>query len=981
MRDFLAVALRLALAGAALAPAALFADRVTTGELEVRLYTPPTLADDEATGVVVTGPGLVRAREMAIEGLGPLVFLSLPPGVYEVETVPGAGYRPGTAEVRVGERTRVVLEAIDPIYATVTVDYSEGVLGGSMSGVRPQAEELERLPISRDYRAFTQVVPGVTVVPNASGTELPIEPSSKAGNNYHDRGARPGSQDNTYTFDGFDFTGIASGQGDVAFHAGVIAEQQVVTAGVPAEMPGGAGMVVNVLTRSGGPQLAGSAEVYLLDSSMYSSYDTDDQRLHLTREDRVDAGLTFGGPLVKDRLWFFAAGQDRRNDDEVALSPSASPTPASTIFELIRRNTFGKLSYAPAPGRLVIAAYYHEPRETRGTRNPNVPLLRYSRGKDTFSLGSLRWQSVLGGRHVVEAQAGRFDRVTTSVPEFPEAGPSNTIVFAPGVIVPAWQRQLGSSGASGRTDTERLQVGAQLSSLLGIEGQHRFSVGLQYHEWEEATGTTSPFDATLTSLARGLSGLTFGDARALGLLPPTEFDAILRALRANPTSAAFRTTDANGDGLVTEAELAAQRFGSTRDNQGGVNFLRTENVALGVNAIRQEAPTAFVEDEWRAGRWTLSGGLRIERRSYFASDGSTILEMDPDWLPRLGVAYDLTGRGRHLLSLAYGEYVDPLRTSMVRFAGNLTGSIFGEQVFLGDTWFTYRTRGSAVLNRDAGFAPNLRNSREQDTTLAYRLSGGRLQLVAQAYHRRDRHIVEDYDPSYFNPAVAGDLTLSPGDFGYGPEGPVGVNYFLANLVGAKRRAYGVDLGLDYSRDPRARISLQYSWKRAKGNSNSDEAADLQGDFLALDPRQPYMDGWLPGTIEHQVKLIASGRVWRGLDVGVVGYWSGGARYTEATIFRPTTHGIYYNFQRPDGSFVRTGDERQPSWWKTDLRLAYTFDTSRRFTLRATLDVYNVFDNQDVYLIEGGHNDPEFAFGEAKARVEPRHWQVGLRMTF
>jgi hypothetical protein len=125
-------------------------------------------------------------------------------------------------------------------------------------------------------------------------------------------------------------------------------------------------------------------------------------------------------------------------------------------------------------------------------------------------------------------------------------------------------------------------------------------------------------------------------------------------------------------------------------------------------------------------------------------------------------------------------------------------------------------------------------------------------------------------------------------------------------------------------DPRQEVELQIVEPCARadlitGHAVQDPCRRCAG-ILELDPRQPSMDGWLPGTIEHQVKVIGSGRVWRGL-------------------------------------------------------------ISRWFTLQATLDVHNVFDNQVVYLIEGGHNDPEVAFGEAKARVEPRHWQVGVRATF
>src|SRR5690606_16871371 len=134
------------------------------------------------------------------------------------------------------------------------------------------------------------------------------------------------------------------------------------------------------------------------------------------------------------------------------------------------------------------------------------------------------------------------------------------------------------------------------------------------------------------------------------------------------------------------------------------------------------------------------------------------------------------------------------------------------EVFIGTDWFNYRTRGSAVVRRDAGFAPNLENESEQEVELAYTADlGHSLGVLAQAWYRRDSNIIEDYDPAvYFNPAVAGDLALSPEQFGYGPGGPTDVNYFLGNLVGAKRHAWGLDLALQRRFAGSWSGALQYS---------------------------------------------------------------------------------------------------------------------------------------------------------------------------
>jgi hypothetical protein len=320
---------------------------------------------------------------------------------------------------------------------------------------------------------------------------------------------------------------------------------------------------------------------------------------------------------------------------------------------------------------------------------------------------------------------------------------------------------------------------------------------------------------------------------------------------------------------------------------------------------------------------------------------------------------------------------------MLRFAGNLSGSVFSEQLFLGGDWFGYRTRGAAELPRDAGFAPHLKNEEETEYQLTYaRQLTPRVDLLAEAWYREDHHLIEDYDPDvYFDPTVAGDLALTPATFGYPPSGPGSVNYFLANLVSGKREARGIDLAIDRHLAGPWQASFQYSWKDAEGNSNSDGAADLQGDFLVLDPRQPWMWGDLPGTIEHQVKAFGSYRLPFGLEVGGLVYWNSGAVFTEADIVRPTTHTIYYNHRREDGTYVGTGEQRHSGYATLDLRLRYFRQLAADWGLDLFLDVFNALDNQDPLRITEAHNNPDFSYREPRLLLEPRRYQVGVRVSF
>lgn len=917
---------------------------------------------------------------------GVAVLWLLPPGSFTVKvTRPDGSERRYSVALSQGSEVRLEDAAALRVEERVeVVEASPAVPSGAITATTVTLDEVDRVPVGRDYRAYVQLVPGVTVPPNSGGLETRYEPASKAGNDYHDRGALIGSRDNTWLLDGFDITGMASGTGDYTFSNEVILEEGVVTSGVPPEVPGGAGLVANVVTKSGGATFSGSLSLFLREPWMVADVDSDDPRLAIVEDDRYDAGLTLGGPVLRESLWFFLSGQQRSASEDVELSPSATPTPMTTEYGLRRRNGFLKLTGRPSDRDALVVSVFGETLDTRNSRDVNVPPNRYGRSDNESLLASLGYVRMLGATGALEARLGGWREVRDDVPQYPEEGPANTLLFEPGVVVPAWQRDLGSSGGGGRQTNRKLQADLSGSLLVEWQGTHQLKAGVGFARWQEENEAKPTFPGTLNSLAPHLLGITFDEARGLSFLPASEFDAILRALQESPGSAAFAAADANGDGVVTAAELGALRFSSTAGNRGGVNFLGNELVLAGVNNVASERFSLYLQDEWRKGRFTATAGVRVEQVTYVASDGSTILSMDPAFYPRLGLTYDPSGDGRQRLSLAYGEYPDPLLTPMIRFAGNLSGSIYGDQVFIGSDWFTYRTRGSSVLRRDAGFAPNLENEKETEVQLAYAADLGRtLAVLGQAWYRRDSNLIEDYDPAvYFNPAVAGDLVLSPGRFGYGPGGPTDVNYFLGNLVGGKREAWGLDLSVQRRFKGSWGGAVQYSYRRAKGNSNTNSAADLQGDFLDLDPRQPYMYGTQPGTIRHQVKVFGSWQSPIGPELGWLWYWNGGAAFTESTIFRPASHAIYYNHQAADGSYARTGDERHPSYDQLDLRLRQVFRLGKGLSLDLFLDVLNVLDDQSTIRVEEAHNHPEFTvYGEPRLLLEPRRFQVGARLSF
>src|SRR5690606_4638201 len=119
---------------------------------------------------------------------------------------------------------------------------------------------------------------------------------------------------------------------------------------------------------------------------------------------------------------------------------------------------------------------------------------------------------------------------------------------------------------------------------------------------------------------------------------------------------------------------------------------------------------------------------------------------------------------------------------------------------------------------------------------------------------------------------------------------------------------------------------------ASGNSNSDGNADLQGDFLYLDPRAPNVYGPQPGNIEHLVKLHGSYTFDNGLEVGAVYNWNSGLIYSQTFSqygrHTPVRVGAPYEFNGATTSWLApgtVGSETTDSYGTLDLRVKYTMD--------------------------------------------------------
>ncbi len=185
---------------------------------------------------------------------------------------------------------------------------------GSVSSL-VTSEQLHDLPLNgRNFESLISVAPGVSLVPSSLGrTTTGVANNPVYGNqdNYSVSGSRPVGTaillDNT-DISGFFNHGTGSGVTGAALGVDAIAEFQILTNTYGAQF-GGTGAVLNIASRSGTNTFHGSAYEFLrndvLDSRGYFDVDPNGKPTSAPPYRRNQFGGTFGGPIRKNKLFFF----------------------------------------------------------------------------------------------------------------------------------------------------------------------------------------------------------------------------------------------------------------------------------------------------------------------------------------------------------------------------------------------------------------------------------------------------------------------------------------------------------------------------------------------------------------------------------------------------------------------------------------------------------------------------------------------------
>ena len=234
---------------------------------------------------------------------------------------------------------------------TVTVTDESPALETARSQIAGtvEATEARALPMNgRNFLDLALLVPGVSPT-NIPSTQLFAETSAVPGNGLSVASQR--NLSNSFIVDGVSANDDAAGLAGIPLAVESVEQFQVITSGGQAELGRALGGYVNVVTRSGANALHGSAYWYLRDDSLNAANPLLGQTLPMHQN---QYGLSLGGPIAKDRTFFFA-NFEQRDLDQTGLTTITDANVAAV-------NT--RLAATDYPGLPVATGVYPNPVHT-----------------------------------------------------------------------------------------------------------------------------------------------------------------------------------------------------------------------------------------------------------------------------------------------------------------------------------------------------------------------------------------------------------------------------------------------------------------------------------------------------------------------------------------------------------------------------------------------------------------------------------------
>ena len=905
----------------------------------------------DAQGLVLPGV-TVTVRSAALQGLrstvtdvnGNYQILALPPGDYDVvfelsgfaavnemATVSlggDVGVNAAMAPAGVTEVIEVVGVVPTPIETTIT---SSNIT----------ADEVYALPVSRSPFAIAELQPGLTNnTPNAG--QLAINGAF--------------AYDNIYLVDGVDINDNLFGTANTLYVPDAIQETQVLTSGISAEYGRFSGGVINVITKSGGNDFSGSYRLNMYKPSWTSLTPFERDSGLEEREgdlgDNLSHEMTLGGPIVRDRLWFFYSGRFARVEE----TETFDDTGISFIDTDKNDRNQVKLTGSIRPGHTLSGSYMHNARtQNSPTFGFSVVPVTITEGRRPNDLFVTTYRGSLSDSVFAEVQYSqkRFG--------FRDSGGTSTDIFDSPIITRT--QALGHYNApyfdaTDPEDRNNRQLTGNVTWFLSSRtaGSHSLKAG-----FERYTSTN-----------------TGGNSQ-------TATDWVFRTDYAvGPDGSPLVDADDHLIPVFTPGPLTL-----------GLNWLATRGAKIDINTT-----SYFVNDEWALNEhFSFNLGVRGEVIDSEATPGNITTVDTSSVVPRLGVAYDPRGDGRFTIQSTYSHYAG--KYSEAQFAettnvgnpdlliGLYTGPPGqGRDFAPGFDVSNYYIVDGSFASQNVFLDQNLKSPLTKEFTVS---GGGTLgtdgYLKATYIRRRAGNFIEDF------------LDLSTGSTEIMHEGQsygTFVNQVFRNTDQLQRNYDALQFDGNYRVTSRFQLDGSYTVQlRNEGNFEGEATNQPAIPSVAFNypeiftPERNYPFGRLNDFQRHKVRIWGVYNLGLGPagDVDLGGIW----RYNSGLVYSLAATGVGLTDQQaaildelgyanmPTSQtlyFGERGSESYNGYGLLDLSVQYQLPIWRTAEPYFKFELYNVFNNDSLVAWDSTVN-PDYD-GPVDALGLPTTYEKGDR---
>jgi outer membrane receptor protein involved in Fe transport len=966
----------------------------TTGGITGKLVDASSSAPVADAVVIATSPSLQGEQTVVSDSTGSFELVLLPAGVYQI-IVQREGYQPFTQSgltIRLDSTIRVRLslvpdslqgQAVEIIAQRPTISVTSSQTGGIVS-----KEQMNLVPYGRNNRNFDAVL---TSIPGVANDNLGFQLN----------GAQ--SLESSYIIDGVNVSDPAFSTQGTSLLQDFIQEVEVKSGGYQAEYGRSAGGIINAVTKSGGNDFHGSIFAYY--TPFEASRKTVGAASAIARKDSLrynaDFGAELGGPILRDKLWFyvgFAPQFESLNVDRIVQArrdagtglpvlgsnglPVFDPVATKRYTDTTTRYHYtAKLTYLLNENHSLAVHAFGAPQKRSGVLSSLVPQVSDINGSEGRFLGertgggidaALSYSGKLFNKQMLVESSLYYHRSTSSTTPLGLNGFSSAALLAtPSVTyggtrsildpvfqdgtTPDYQTQQAvlaactlkangfdpcpvssySTGGLGFLRSQTVyRIGGvlKLSNFVEAAGHHQFKygidVGQDHYDLAKQYSGNAAWNAT---------GANFVVSRHYGIADPS-----------NPTQPA---RDGNGQFLALNPST------STKNNTIAV----------------------FVQDTWNVlDKIVLDVGVRYEKQIMYQDTSRAVYDQNlqpysgapinlNNFMPRVGLIYDFTGRGLSKVYGSFGRFYEYIPLDLadrtlsgekrVNYATDQFNCTASTSLLAVDPRNCAVKQGFFSNNRTytftgAGFG-NLVDSRLKGQYNDEFQGGAHYQFYRDIsigvdyVHKQVGQIVEDMSNndgnSYFlaNPGVAGTL-------GYSATTGKGVVVLEPPPV---RRYDAITLSLTKNLSENYFVTASYTYSRLRGNypglfrpENNQIDPNLTSEY-DLASSLANKNGPLPTDIPNSFKV--DGAYIYDLNAKTQITLGGSVRVDQGTPLSVLARNPDRPSYGPTESFVlpRGADGRLPWQYSISLRAAASRRLSESYVLSLSVDLQNVTNYQ------------------------------------